>query len=57
MDNMPPLAFDHGLIIQTAMDKLREKIHFEPIGFELLPDVFTMSQLQHLYEAILDVKF
>lgn len=57
MDNMPPLAFDHGLIIQTAMDKLRKKIHFEPIGFELLPDVFTMSQLQHLYEAILDVKF
>ena len=36
---------------------LKEKIHFEPVGFELLPEVFTMPQLQALYEAILEVRF
>lgn len=39
------------------MTELRKQIHFEPIGFELLPEQFTMKQLQHLYEAVLDVKF
>ena len=39
------------------MKTLREKIHFEPVGFELLPEVFTMSQLQNLYERILEVSF
>ena len=38
------------------LDKVPQ-IHFEPIGFELLPEKFTMTQLQHLYEAILSVKF
>ena len=36
---------------------LRERIHFEPIGFELLPEKFTLRELQNLYEAILDVRF
>jgi 8-oxo-dGTP diphosphatase len=36
---------------------LKERICFEPIGFELLPEVFKMSELQNLYEAILEVKF
>ena len=40
-----------------ATNELRRQIHFEPIGFELLPEKFTMTQLQHLYEAILGVKF
>ena len=51
---MPALAFDHDRILRVAIAKLKEQIHFQPIGFELLPDVFTMSQLQALYEAILE---
>ena len=54
---VPPLAFDHDRILRMAMSRLKEKIHFEAVGFELLPDVFTMPQLQHLDEAILEVQF
>ncbi len=36
---------------------MKQDIHFEPVGFELLPEVFTLPQLQHLYESILEVKF
>lgn len=57
LDNMPQLAFDHDRIFQAALIRLRERIHFEPIGFELLPKKFTLKQLQNLYEAILGVKF
>ncbi|MCQ2113164.1 MAG: NUDIX hydrolase [Bacteroidaceae bacterium] len=57
LDEVPALAFDHDRILRNAMQELRKQIHFEPIGFELLPEKFTMSALQHLYEAILDVKF
>lgn len=57
LDNVPPLAFDHDRILREAMKRLRERIHFEPIGFELLPEKFTMRELQNLYEAILDVHF
>ena len=54
---VPPLAFDHDRILRMAMSHLKERIHFEPVGFELLPDVFTMPQLQNLYESILEVHF
>ena len=57
LDNIPSLAFDHDKILREAVTELRRQIHFEPIGFELLPDKFTMSELQRLYEAILDVHF
>ena len=57
IDNIPPLAFDHDRILRVALQTLKEKIHFMPIGFELLPAVFTMPQLQELYESILEVKF
>ena len=57
IDKVPALAFDHDLILRMATNELRRQIHFEPIGFELLPEKFTMTQLQHLYEAILGVKF
>ena len=57
LKDVPQLAFDHKMILQEAVKALRQKIHFQPVGFELLPDVFTMSQLQHLYESILDVRF
>ena len=54
---VPPLALDHDRILRMAMSRLKERIHFEPVGFELLPDVFTMPQLQNLYESILEVHF
>lgn len=57
ISDIPQLAFDHDRILRVALKALREKIHFEPVGFELLPDVFVMSQLQNLYESVLDVKF
>ena len=57
LNEIPRLAFDHDRILRMAMNRLKEKIYFEPIGFELLPEVFTMPELQNLYEAILDVKF
>ena len=57
LDDIPPLAFDHDRILSQATQELRRQIHFEPVGFELLPQKFTMKQLQHLYEAILGVKF
>ena len=49
----PPLAFDHAQILKVALDRLRGKVRYVPIGFELLPPKFTLSELQHLYEAIL----
>lgn len=57
IDEVPQLAFDHDAILRDALKRLRERIHFQPIGFELLPEKFTMRQLQNLYEAILDVHF
>lgn len=57
IDKVPSLAFDHDLMLRKATTELRRQIHFEPVGFELLPPKFTMTQLQHLYEAILGVKF
>jgi 8-oxo-dGTP diphosphatase len=47
------LAFDHDEIIETAIERIRGKIAYRPIGFELLPKKFTLTQLQHLYETIL----
>lgn len=57
LDEVPRLAFDHDLILRTAQSRLRERIHFKPIGFELLPPKFTLRELQTLYEAVLDVHF
>ena len=57
IDAVPALAFDHDRILRVALKALREKIHFEPVGFELMPKVFTMPQLQGLYESVLGVKF
>ena len=57
MNEVPSLAFDHDRILRMAVNRLKERICFEPIGFELLPEVFTMTELQNLYEAILEAKF
>ena len=57
VDDLPPLAFDHQKIFETAMEQLRRDIHFQPVGFDLLDEEFTLPDLQRLYEAILGVKF
>lgn len=54
---LPELAFDHKAIVQTALDRLRNKILYEPIGFELLAPKFPFSDLEHLYRIILDREF
>jgi 8-oxo-dGTP diphosphatase len=54
VNDIPPLAFDHLAILTTAHQRLRSKVRYQPIGFELLPERFTLRQLQHLYEIILD---
>ena len=53
---LPKLGFDHTEILGCAVERLRRKIRYEPIGFELLPETFTLSQLQKLYEQILERK-
>ncbi len=50
----PSLAFDHAGILQVALERLRGKLRYHPIGFELLPKKFTLSQLQRLYERVLE---
>lgn len=50
----PPLAFDHDRILQTALARLRGKVRYQPLGFELLPPKFTLTQLQRVYEKILE---
>jgi 8-oxo-dGTP diphosphatase len=54
VSELPTLAFDHDRILSTAVARLKGKVRYQPIGFELLPEKFTLSQLQHLYEAILE---
>jgi len=54
VDDIPSLAFDHSEILDAALARLRGKLGYQPIGFELLPQKFTLSQLQHLYEVVLE---
>ncbi len=54
LSDLPALGFDHDEILGCAVLRLRGKIRYEPIGFELLPEQFTLSQLQRLYEQILE---
>jgi ADP-ribose pyrophosphatase YjhB (NUDIX family) len=56
LHDLPELIFDHKLIINKALEKLRIEINYLPLGLSLLPKKFTMGQLQKLYEAILDTK-
>lgn len=50
----PELAFDHDAILQVALERLKGKVRYRPIGFELLPPRFTLTQLQRLYEVVLE---
>lgn len=56
LEHLPKLAFDHQQIMTVAIKRLRAKVRYQPIGFELLPEQFTLTQLQKLYETILGVK-
>ncbi len=56
LKELPELAFDHQNIIEKSIHKIRKKISYSPIAFELLPEKFTLTQLQQLYEAIWDKK-
>lgn len=56
LHDLPKLPFDHAQIIKAALKKLQSRVRIKPIGFELLPEKFTLPQLQKLYEEILDKK-
>jgi 8-oxo-dGTP diphosphatase len=53
---VPPLAFDHNAIIDKGLKSLQEQFEIKNLGFELLPEKFTLNQLQVLYEAVLDIE-
>jgi len=57
INKMPKLVFDHMEIFDYALDKLRKKVRYAPIGFELLPEKFTLTMIQKLYEAVLGIEF
>jgi ADP-ribose pyrophosphatase YjhB (NUDIX family) len=54
LDKLPPLLMDHKLIISKALEEMRIKLNYQPIGLNLLPKAFTMKNLQSIYETILD---
>ncbi len=56
IDDLPDVIFDVREIIQAALKKLREEVKYHPVGFHMLPEKFTLTQLQTLYEVILDKK-
>lgn len=53
---LPELGFNHNSILAVALKRLRSKILYFPVGFELLDELFTMSELHQLYECILDTE-
>ncbi|QNF34052.1 NUDIX hydrolase [Adhaeribacter swui] len=55
--DLPELVFDHKHILNVTLQHLQSKVRSEPIGFELLPPKFTLTQLQELYEAVLRTTF
>lgn len=57
VDNLPDLAYDHGDIIQYAVERLRSKLTYTNAAYSLLPTLFTLSQLQSAYEAVFGREF
>lgn len=56
LNSLPVLSFDHEKIIRKALEHLRHEVRYQPIGFHLLPERFTLTEFQSLYEVILDKK-
>ena len=56
INDLPKLAFDHSEIFNRSLNKVRRRLSYQPIAFELLPEKFTLTQLQVCYEAILNKK-
>ena len=57
VNELPPLAFDHSEVVKVALARLQAKLSYQPIGFELLPEKFALSEIRVLYETILNRKF
>ncbi|MDD2601507.1 MAG: NUDIX domain-containing protein [Prevotella sp.] len=56
INDLPQLYSDHNLMVNDAIKLLRRRLNTEPLSFNLLPEQFTLTQLQHVYEAILDTE-
>ena len=56
VNDLPKLAFDHSEIFNRSLNKVRRRLSYQPIAFELLPEKFTLTQLQNVYEVILNKK-
>lgn len=56
LDDMPRLYSDHNRMINDAIMQIRRRINTQPLSFNLLPEYFTLTQLQHVYEAVLNKK-
>jgi 8-oxo-dGTP diphosphatase len=52
----PKLAFDHDRIVEYALERIRNKIMYVPIAFQLLPETFTLTEIQNVYEVLLNAK-
>lgn len=57
IQDLPDLAFDHERILDKGIRTLQRRVRYRPVGFELLPNKFTLKELQTLYEALLQVEF
>lgn len=57
LNKLPNLIFDHQVMVEKALRRLRRKCKTQPVGFELLPEKFTLPQLMMLYEAIFNQEF
>jgi len=56
VNDVPELMYDHQEILTRGVNRLRQKVKLEPIGFNLLPTKFTLTELQKIYEAVLGIK-